>query len=122
MSSYVLILMLSAFLSPFSAFPTVGHSFIEALRYYGKGFNTTYLAIADGQRIMYKGGLVPTSELVVLDIFLPEINAAANVTMFECIRSMFSKAYDSLLVAGADGVNGKKQSLLEQLLGETSFM
>ena len=88
--------MLSAFFSTFPALPTVGHSFIEALRYYGKEFDAAYLSVVEGRRILIKSMMTP--ELFVYDVFLPDVNAAASVTLFDSIKLYFGKAYDLLCV------------------------
>lgn len=107
MGSYVATLMVSAFLNTFPRFLTLGHAFVEVLRYYGKEFDPSCLAIHEGRKIMPK--IVPGVELVVYDIFAPEVNAAASVTQFENIREVMADAYDCLCKG--------KQALLEGILG-----
>jgi len=86
--------MLSGFMRTFPKEGSVGCRFIEALRYYGKEFDEQYLAVYGGKSITLKE--IPSPELVVYDIFLPEVNAASSVTLYKDIRELFSKSFDAL--------------------------
>ena len=97
MSSYVLIMMLSAFLKSGPCLPTLGHYFLEALRYYGYEFKTDQLMVAQGELIMFKSEIIPSNDLLVLDKFLPDTNAAANITEFERIRQLFCSTHTKLI-------------------------
>ena len=93
MGSYVLLLMLSGFMRTFPNEGSVGWRFMDALRYYGKEFDARYLAVYRGESIIFKE--IPSLELIVYDAFLPEINAASSVTLYEDIRALFSKSFDA---------------------------
>ena len=101
MSSYVIVLMVSAFLSTPSKVITLGRSFMETLRYYGKEFDASYLMIIEGRKIVRK--MFPSPELMIYDIFSPDTNAASSVTLFDNIREVIGKAYDTLCKGRATG-------------------
>ncbi len=92
--------MLSALLHTCPLLPSVAHYFLEALRYYGEKFQSERMVVVQGEYIsIVAPGMVPQDELVVADLFCPGVNAAANVTRFKDIRTMFNttfhKIYDS---------------------------
>eukprot|EP00826_Nyctotherus_ovalis_P009488 TRINITY_DN12510_c0_g1_i8.p4 TRINITY_DN12510_c0_g1~~TRINITY_DN12510_c0_g1_i8.p4 ORF type:complete len:103 (+),score=18.33 TRINITY_DN12510_c0_g1_i8:101-409(+) len=86
--------MLSAFMRSFPGERSVGWTLMEALQYYGKEFDARCFAVCGGRRIAFK--TVPSPELTISDVFLPEVNAAANVTLFEKIKEVFARACDRL--------------------------
>jgi len=107
MGSYVIVIMLSAFLNILPELPNVGYCLIEALKYFGTVFSPEGLAIADGRRIMVKHD--PTPDLEVYDVFLPDVNAAANLTQFREIQKVFARSYNILCEGNI------KSFLLEQV-------
>ena len=97
MSSYILILLLTTFLNNCPNFPTIADYFLEVLKFYGSVFDPNYLLVMPGKGICYKSEMLQGSELVVFDMFLPEVNAAANVTQFESIRALFARTYEEFV-------------------------
>ena len=96
MSSYVLVIMLCAFLKACPAFNSVGYYFMEALRYYGQVFKAEEMLICEGMCLTFKNVITSPSDLVVIDIFMSEVNAAANITQFNKIKALLSESYTKL--------------------------
>lgn len=94
MSSYTLILLISAFLNVCPQFQTVGEYFMAFLQYYGWTFEYSRLAIAEGELFIYKDA--EWDELLVIDLFKPDTNAAGGVTKFEEIRQLMQTTYKEI--------------------------
>ena len=94
-SSYVLNLMVSAFLQMCRNSPSPAECFMELLRYYGKEFKNEQMMIVQGDYVMIMPVQVMSGRLVVTDPFRPGVNTAINVTRFdrvqECMNSMWEK-------------------------------
>ena len=90
--------MVSAFYNTCPPLPTIGHVFLELLRYYGYVFQNTQMIIAEGEYIVIHADTqILPNELFVLDLFQSNTNAAANVTKFGEIREVFMKTYEEIL-------------------------
>jgi len=102
MSSYVLSLLISAFLSTITAesHKSVGHAFIDFLKYYGTIYDPNTMMIS--QDIISCMPIEQISSemhniLYVSDPFRPEWNAAASVTRFCEIQDCFRQVYEKLI-------------------------
>ncbi len=111
MSSYVLIMMVSAFWNTCPVLPTAGHYLVETLKYYGKVFNTQYMEVLQEKCISFKAdAMFAGNELVVHDMFMPGVNAAANITQFDRIREAFARTYSAIMLGAG------KRPVLESIL------
>ena len=116
-SSYVLTLMITAFLNSCPALPSVGDYFIEILRYFGQEFQSDQMAIIRGQYILIPNEAMYTCGLIVMDPYWPDVNAAAKVTQFEQIRELFSNTYERInKLAEEYNPKAAKESLLNVIL------
>ena len=97
LNSCTLVLMISAFFNTCPPLPTVGHLFLELLRYYGYVFRNDQMVIAEGEYIVpHNEPNAPLDDLRVMDLFQPNLNASANVIKFGEIRALFKKVYESI--------------------------
>lgn len=98
LSSYVLILMVSSFLKICKGCNTIGHSFLEILRYYAYDFNYQRMYINRGEFIVLMSEEYPMLEnFVVIDPFRMELNAARNLTRLEDIKDLFRNSYELIM-------------------------
>jgi len=95
-SSYVLTLMLTAFLYTCPQLHTPAQYFLEILRYYGQEFKSSQMAIIQGQYILIPREMISNCGLMVVDLYMPENNAAASVTKFEEVRELLSNTYEKI--------------------------
>lgn len=90
-SSYVISLMVSAFINSSEEFYSLAECFKRILEYYGEEFDSTRMMIVRGECIMLMPIEGQEGRLVVTDPFKPWVNAAHNVTRFtklqECLRN-----------------------------------
>ena len=78
--------------------PTVGHSFLEFLRYYAHDFDASKMFVDRGQRIfVLSAECLKVADLVVLDPFRIGINAARNLTRFADIKALFNMTHEHLM-------------------------
>lgn len=88
--------MVSAFLNICPPMQSNADYFMEVLKYFGKAFKSDQMAIVQGEFVIFPSQIPQPHGLVVLDVYLPNINAAANVSQYEQIRILFSNTYDKL--------------------------
>lgn len=89
--------MISAFFNTCPPLPTIGHVFLELLRYYGYVFQNEQMVIAEGEYIVpYSEASTLSDSLRVMELFQPNVNAAANVVKFGEIRALFIKVYEAV--------------------------
>ena len=100
MGSYVLVLILYAFLNTSPVYESSAHSFLEFLKYYGTEFDSNSMLVSEGgiETVRIDGMLLESQvALYVADPFRPELNAAANVLRFREIQSYFKKLFETLM-------------------------
>ena len=102
--------MVSAFLNTCPILPSPGHYLLQTLQYYGYEFKSDQMAIVQGEYIMIPPDVSFADQLVVLDLFFPEINAASTVTQFNEIRSLFQSTCEKIRE------NATKSSILKLAL------
>jgi len=94
-SSYIISLMVSAFLNTTRKFASVSECFEELLRFYGYEFNSMKSMIVRGEFITLMPIEILKGRLVATDPFKPWLNAAYNVTRFkefqECLRDTLDR-------------------------------
>lgn len=94
----MIILMVAAFLKTCPNCPSVGHSFVEFLRYYSQDFSNSRMIIDRGELIvLLPTECIKTTDLVVLDPFRTGINAARTLTKFIDIKVLFGETYDRIM-------------------------
>ena len=106
MSSYILILLISAFINICPYFPSLGHYFLAFLQYYGHTFQSDHMFIVEGEYIMYQEEYLPGS-IAVMDLFNPSQNAAAAVTKLKEIRELFKKIYEEIKQGNMEEIKWK---------------
>ena len=94
--SYVLILMTSAFLKMSRQLPSVGHYFLEILRYYGEEFKSEQMMIIGGEYITIPKTTPLLDDLTVIDPFTMNTNAASRVKQFVQVKEVFLKVYKKI--------------------------
>ncbi len=102
MSSFTLLLMLSAFLRSSPNYLSAGHSLLAALHYYGHVFDPAQMAVVNDCIVLFRPDATLPGEMAALYVahpFRPEVNVAYNVTRFEEIRACFRTAYARLIEA-----------------------
>lgn len=115
MNSYVLLLMISAFLNTCPSLPSAAHYLIEVLRYYGNEFNSEEMSVIGGKIALVK--FFSSIGLEVVDPFLYDTNAAASVTKFEEIRLLFRNNYEKLISLSKDfKITNNDNSILQKIL------
>jgi len=93
-SFYILIQMVFSFANFYSVLPPIEYLFMSFLQYYGYDFKCSQMYIINGESIMvHPEEVFQSDELMVIDMFNPSINAAANVTKFPTIRALFQKVF-----------------------------
>eukprot|EP00826_Nyctotherus_ovalis_P016171 TRINITY_DN14667_c0_g1_i8.p1 TRINITY_DN14667_c0_g1~~TRINITY_DN14667_c0_g1_i8.p1 ORF type:complete len:490 (+),score=99.55 TRINITY_DN14667_c0_g1_i8:126-1595(+) len=89
-SSYIISLMVSAFLNTEEKYASVAECFEELVRYYGREFDSTKMMIVRGEYIALMPIEILEGRLVATDPFKPWLNAAYSVSRFkalqECLR------------------------------------
>ena len=95
-SSYVLTLMVSAFLKSNSYLVSLAHCFLEILKYYGDEFKETQMIIVGGEYITISKTELTPNNLYIVDPFINNTNAASSVRQFANIRSLFMKIYNEV--------------------------
>jgi len=96
MGSYVLILMISAFMKIRAPLPSAAHYFVDFLRYYGEEFQFSHMIIVGGEYIMIPKDTPRFDALVVIDPFTMNTNAASSVTEFVKIQTIFKNLYKTI--------------------------
>jgi hypothetical protein len=92
--SYVLILMVAAFLRICPDCTSIGHSFLEILRYYSNDFDYETMFIDRGEVIVLMSSeYQKLDNLFVVDPFRVGVNSARNLTRFNEIKELFNKSY-----------------------------
>lgn len=96
MSSYTLILMVSAFINSCPKLPSLGHYLLAFLQFYGWHFASEHTVIVRGE-CMLRREEKAADELTIVDLFNPEVNAAAGVTKFAEVRELFRRTYEGIV-------------------------
>ena len=90
--------MVSAFLNACPSLPTLGHSFVEIVRYYSQDFNPDKMFIDRGEIIVVLPTECPKfADFVVFDPFRIGYNAARNLTRFTDIQELFGATYKCII-------------------------
>ena len=97
LSSCIVTQMVLGFLNKFPNATSIGHHFMKFLYYYGYTFNNKEMSIINGEYIIDSFVISDSpDELVVMDMYYPEMNAAGSVTKFGEIRNLFRRVHDDI--------------------------
>lgn len=118
-SSYVLTLMVSAFLRTFPATPSIGQAFTDILVYYGAIFDPGRTMVYMGRAILDVGAVRKQSDVLVTDPFRPEFNAAATLTQFAEIQQLLLASHRYLIETLMSEEEIEKGEILKGIYGES---
>ena len=119
--SYGLILMISAYLNMVPYSPSVAHSFLEVLRFYGAEFDNKTMLIVNGDYIVHVDSRQEflDGNAVVYDPLRSGVNVAMNVTKFQEIKECFLTAYNKLLQLKAEYSPDRNVKILDFVLNSS---
>ena len=111
MSSFTLILMISAFLYRIMPYQRPSHCLLGILQYYGQVFDCSQMAVMN-DCIMLIQNPGENYGLFVSSPLRPDFNVAYNVTRFEEIKECFCETYKGIM----KGYSERPEKVLNKIL------
>lgn len=127
MSSFPLILLISAFLNVRKDCASAAQYLIEFLHYFGEVFDPSSLIVfknaivySPAQQMITSDSLTGDSILHISDPFRPELNIAVNITRFKEIQECFKSTHCKFVMLEKEYEDNKEKSILETAFQEIS--